>query len=943
MPEDLTNLEDIEDQISIVDAEVVLEYDEITYDRTAHEPEVIVVVDDDTLTPQVDYVLEYLHNTDVGISTVKITGNGAYCDETYAYFTIIPVDINTCTISCGEPDEHGYYDVANLTVTYDEEDLILDTDYEITSSEIIDIGDTAYNVFTIKGLNNYAGEVTERFPIGPSNRKNIEDCIVTYDNSHVYTGSGIEPSVIVKDADTTLVKDTDYTVEYTNNIDVGMGVIVIEGIGNYIGTLNKDFEIEPANITDAEPSCGEEDYYGCYDPYNFKITFNGKVLERHVDFDIATSLVNDDNYYYTKFDIYGFGNFIGNTSIQFKYKPKQYPANDVNSYSMTPNKVTFTYNFGQPAEIIFTSSLVYGVDYKVTYENNINAGDGVAIVTGINSYTGERRFNFTIKPKSIITFEVSCGDPDEEGCYNLDNLQIKVPGTDIYLEKDTEYTYTKNDIYMGQYIYSRLSIVGVDNFKDNLTETYPTVHIRPDINNYTFKVEDQSYNFGNEIEPIPESELNVDEDYRIVEYRNNINVGIAEIDLEGINNYTGERTIRFVITPDNIEDASIMVPQIIEENYDHDAVKVIYEGEDLEKDVDYTISFNDYFVVDMKISEITVTGINNYTGTQKKKIHLNDKYLDINDKDVEIHIEDPYEYCGVAITPEVTAETVTEGVDYVVSYEDNIYPGTAKVIVTGIGDYENSEIVRQFNIVGKDINKTGVTCGEPDSDGYYNILNFKIQDYELSIILKRDKDYTLSITTEDDIETGTRYSIASIRGINNYANTREERYPTSAIHQIIPEPANPPEIEQLVPGLPVEIIDAPIYSRYCSLISDSVKSGIFYIYESISDPKKTNNRIRIVKSLEALEKPGMITGWVDIDKILKKDIDFVIDDKVYVNGTITQYADGTGNKINKDNEIMYIVDYVDSSEYTNNYAVATKPYREKQGWANTDILTRCLI
>jgi hypothetical protein len=943
MSDELTNLEDIEDQISILDAEVVLEYDEITYDRTAHEPDIIVVVDENTLTPQVDYIVEYIDNTDAGIAAVIITGNGAYKDTKSVTFDINPVDMDTCIITCGEPDEHGYYDIANLTVTYNSIDLILDTEYEITDSTIVDIGDKAYNVFTIHGLGNYMGDVSERFAVGPSSAKSIEDCTVTYTDRFTYTGSIIKPIVVITDDEYTLIKDVDYTVDYDNNINVGTGVIIIEGIGNYIGTINKDFEIEPAPITEAIPSCGETDYYGCYNPENFKLTYNGKVLVKDIDFDVATSLITDNEYFYTKFDIYSLNNFIGNTSYRYKYKLKEYPANDVNSFSMTPNKTTFTYNYGEPISIIFSSSLEYGVDYTVTYENNINAGDGRAIVTGINDYTGIRYFNFTIKPKSILSFEVSCGDPDEEGCYNLNNLKIKVPGTDIYLEYETEYTYTKNDVYIDKYIISILTITGINNFKDELHAEYRTLHIKPDINNYTFTVEDQSYNFGQMIEPIPETELVLNQDYIIITYRDNILVGQAEMDIEGVNNFIGTRTLSFNIIPDDIQYADIIVPQIVEENYDHDAVKIVYEGVELERNVDYSISFNDYYVVDMKISEITVTGIHNYIGIKTKKIHLNDNYLDINDKDVEIHIdEDPYMYRGTAITPLVTAETVTEGVDYVVSYEDNIHPGTAKVIVTGIGDYENSQIVRPFNIVGKDIHLTKVTCGDPNSDGYYNILNLKVKDLELNTVLKRDADYAISTETEDEINTGTRYTIVTIRGINDYGDTRKEKYPTSDIPNPAPNPANPPDIDQLVPGLPVELDEVPVYSRYCSLVSDSVKSGIFYIYEKVTDPKKTNNRIRIVKSLEALTKPGMITGWVDIDRVLKKDIDFVVGDKVYVNGQITQYANGTGTKITKENEIMYIVDYVDA-EYTNNYAVASKPYREKQGWASPDMLSHCLV
>ena len=44
----------------------------------------------------------------------------------------------------------------------------------------------------------------------------------------------------------TLVKDTDYTVEYSNNINAGTATVTVTGIGNYTGTLTKTFIINKA-------------------------------------------------------------------------------------------------------------------------------------------------------------------------------------------------------------------------------------------------------------------------------------------------------------------------------------------------------------------------------------------------------------------------------------------------------------------------------------------------------------------------------------------------------------------------------------------------------------------------------------------------------------------------------------------------------------------------
>lgn len=69
-----------------------------------------------------------------------------------------------------------------------------------------------------------------------------------------YTGKAITPEVIVKDGTKTLKKGTDYTVKYTNNINVGKASVTITGIGNYTGNVTKYF-----NIVKDEPAISNAD------------------------------------------------------------------------------------------------------------------------------------------------------------------------------------------------------------------------------------------------------------------------------------------------------------------------------------------------------------------------------------------------------------------------------------------------------------------------------------------------------------------------------------------------------------------------------------------------------------------------------------------------------------------------------------------------------------
>ena len=50
---------------------------------------------------------------------------------------------------------------------------------------------------------------------------------------------------------TQLTKDTDYTVNYTDNTNAGKATVTVTGTGNYIGTKTENFTIAPAQLNDA--------------------------------------------------------------------------------------------------------------------------------------------------------------------------------------------------------------------------------------------------------------------------------------------------------------------------------------------------------------------------------------------------------------------------------------------------------------------------------------------------------------------------------------------------------------------------------------------------------------------------------------------------------------------------------------------------------------------
>lgn len=65
----------------------------------------------------------------------------------------------------------------------------------------------------------------------------------------VYTGSAIEPSILIVDGNPSGLSLDDYRVQFANNVTVGTASVTITGTRNYSGTLTTSFSIVPRELT----------------------------------------------------------------------------------------------------------------------------------------------------------------------------------------------------------------------------------------------------------------------------------------------------------------------------------------------------------------------------------------------------------------------------------------------------------------------------------------------------------------------------------------------------------------------------------------------------------------------------------------------------------------------------------------------------------------------
>ncbi len=216
-----------------------------TYTGSAIEPEVTVTDGGTTLTLGTDYTIGYSANVNVGTATATITGKGNYSGEKAATFTIIPKAVTNDDITIAAITVQTYTGSAiepEVTVTDGEKNLTLGTDYTIGYSANVNVGTATA---TISGKGNYSGEKAATFTIAPKLVTN--DGITVTIPSQTWTGSELTPVITVKDGETVLTENTDYTVTAPSVTiqDSGNHAYTITGMGNYAGSREAMFTITP--------------------------------------------------------------------------------------------------------------------------------------------------------------------------------------------------------------------------------------------------------------------------------------------------------------------------------------------------------------------------------------------------------------------------------------------------------------------------------------------------------------------------------------------------------------------------------------------------------------------------------------------------------------------------------------------------------------------------
>ena len=342
-------------------------------------------------------------------------------------------------------------------------------------------------------------------------------------------------------------------------------------------------------------------------------------------------------------------------------------------------------------------TLTEGTDYSVLYEQNTDAGQGIAVVRGNGLYKGTLRTTFEITPKSIkklkiMTGSMTAGSQSEPPVYVYDGTKCLENGKDYTLtyagdltakaSKAAKVTVTAAGNYEGS------STVKLAVYENNASHIINPEHVALQTQSvpYTGKAQKPALTVA-----IDGMTLRANKDYK-VQYQNNKNAGTACAVVTGKGAYKGKVVKTFEITALGKTNTSLTVSKISDKTYNgkyqKPSVTVKCGSKKLAKNKDYTVTYqhNLHASADNQKAKVIITGKGNYEGIVET---------------AEFVIK-PQKISKAAVKGTMEHFTLTyggtklkEGVHYTITSTAKAGSKKVKIKIEGLGDFAGSEMTKR--------------------------------------------------------------------------------------------------------------------------------------------------------------------------------------------------------------------------------------------------------
>lgn len=433
------------------------------------KPQISAVYAGKTLTAGTDYTVAYTNNVNAGTASITLTGKGNYTGTASKSFTINPVSFANCTV--GNISAQAYTGAALTpvpSVSWNSKTLVSGTDYTVTYTKNTDVG-TASVALTGKG--NYSGSVTKNFTISP---RNLSSCTVADIAGLTYTGAALTPGITVKYGSRTLVNNTDYTVSYANNTNVGTAVVTITGKTNFTGKVTKNFTIAAIDLGGALISTiADQTYTGAALTPAIKVAYASKTLKSGTEYTV--SYTNNVNAGTATVTATGNGNYKGTASKTFKINPlglDKCTVNQISSQTYTGSAII------PKITIVNGSRTLAASDFTVSCTNNINVGTASVTITGKGNYTGTVPKSFTINPANLANCTVgNISAQTYTGAALTPALSVAFNSKELI--SGTDYTVDASDnVNVGT---ATVTITGKGNYSGSVKKQFAIVKPAPSV------------------------------------------------------------------------------------------------------------------------------------------------------------------------------------------------------------------------------------------------------------------------------------------------------------------------------------------------------------------------------------------------------------------------------------------------------------------------------
>lgn len=568
----------------------------LTYNGSTLSPAVTVKYGNATLKKNTDYTVAYSNNVNAGTGTITITGKGIYGGSVKKTFTIKKLGISASAVSgTGNKVYTGSMIKPVPAVKAGGRTLKNGTDFTVSYKNNTEPGTATLKV---TGKGNYSGSVSKTFKI---TARAINDVEVTIPDT-VFTGEQVRPDVVVSYGSYQFINNSDYTLSFKDNVNIGTASVVVTGKNHLSGSRTVTFPIEKADISSTEIAVKNATFTGSAVKSGVDVRLGNVTLKEGTHYTL--SYKNNVNAGTAQVTISGKGSLEGAVTKDFTIAKADISKASISAsgtYAPDGVKITINAKFG--------NYTLKNSDYSFTAPTA--AGEQTLTISGNGNFSGKATVKCNVAKADIANAKSSLSLSTDGKGYT-----VTIIYDGVLLTQDKDYKVAVTESATGV----SAVITGIGNYGGTATISGISNELEA-FENAVVTIGKVTYNGTAQLPSVTVKigsvTLKSGTDYILSAY-DNTNAGTATAVITGKGKYEGaEKKTQFKIAPAAISSASISCEDQIYTGQGVTAQPVVtFNGKTLALGIDYYISGYSN-IVNVGTATVTVKGKGNFTGTAK--------------------------------------------------------------------------------------------------------------------------------------------------------------------------------------------------------------------------------------------------------------------------------------------------------------------------------------